>query len=102
MDFPLKMKPLLSWTPVQYIKENGMLKQAPQAPVEKVNTLLQESMRSYKIVKLINYRMQGHFCPYVAACKLLFDGMQMSGSAFIEFVLTTLYFRHKEYPCYVK
>lgn len=36
VDFPLKMKPLLSWTPVQYIKENGMLKQAPQAPVEKV------------------------------------------------------------------
>lgn len=36
VDFLLKMKPLLSWTPVQYIKENGMLKQAPQAPVEKV------------------------------------------------------------------
>ena len=36
VDFPLKTKPLLSWTPVQYIKENGMLKQAPQAPVEKV------------------------------------------------------------------
>ena len=99
VDFPSKMKPLLSWTTVQKIKENGMLK---QAPVEKVNTLLQESMRSYKIVKLINYRMQGHFWPYVAACKLLFDGMQMSGSAFVEFVLTTLYFRHKEYPCYVK
>lgn len=35
-DFPLKMKSLLSWTPVQYTKDNGMLKQAPQAPVEKV------------------------------------------------------------------
>ena len=58
-------------------------------------------MRFYKIVKLINYRIQGHFCPYVGACKLLFDWMQMSGSAFVEFVLT-LYFRHKEYPCYVK
>ena len=31
-----------------------------------------------------------------------FDWMQMSGSAFGEFVLTTLYFRRKEYPCYVK
>ena len=38
VDFPLKMKPLLSWTPVQYIKDtcNGMLKQAPRAPVERV------------------------------------------------------------------
>ena len=48
VDFPLKVKPLLSWTPVQYIKENGMLKQAPQAPVEKVIIhFLQESMQFY-------------------------------------------------------
>ena len=48
VDFPLKMKPLLSWTPVQYIKENGMLKQAPQVPVEKVIIhFLQESMQFY-------------------------------------------------------
>lgn len=36
VDFPLKMKSILSSTPVQYIKENGTLKQAPRAPVEKV------------------------------------------------------------------
>ena len=36
VDFPLKMKSLLSWTPVQHIKDNGILKQAPQAPLEKV------------------------------------------------------------------
>lgn len=36
VDFPLKMKSLLSWTQIQYTKDNGMLKQAPQAPVEKV------------------------------------------------------------------
>ena len=65
MDFPLKMKPLLSWTPVQYIKENGMLKQAPQAPVEKVNTLLQESMRSYKNCKTNQLQNAG---PLLSIC----------------------------------
>ena len=36
IDFPLKMKPVLSGTPIQYIKEKGKLKKAPRAPVEKL------------------------------------------------------------------
>ena len=36
VDFPLKMKPVLSWTLIQYIKEKGKLKKAPHAPVEKL------------------------------------------------------------------
>ena len=36
VDFPLKMKPVLSWTLIQYIKEKGKLKKAPRAPVEKL------------------------------------------------------------------
>lgn len=36
IDFPLKMKSILSWTPAHYIKEGGKLKKGPVAPIEKL------------------------------------------------------------------
>ena len=46
IDFPLKMKPVLSWTPIQYIKEKGKLKKAPRAPVEKLKIASEQSILS--------------------------------------------------------
>ena len=36
IDFPLKAKPLVSWTPLKYIVKSGKLVMAPKMPIEKV------------------------------------------------------------------
>ena len=35
INFPIKIKPLLSWTPKRYVVQNGKLMQAERTPVEK-------------------------------------------------------------------
>ena len=36
IDFPLKAKPLVSWTALKYILKSGKLVVAPKMPIEKV------------------------------------------------------------------
>lgn len=36
IDFPVKAKPVLSWTASHYIVKNGKLEMAPKIPIEKV------------------------------------------------------------------
>ena len=36
VDFPIKFKPVLSWTSAYYIFQNGQLKQARMSPIEKI------------------------------------------------------------------
>ena len=40
VDFPLKIKPLLSWIPSHYVVDRNKLQIAPKIPVEKVVTHL--------------------------------------------------------------
>lgn len=36
IDFPLKVKPILSWSPKTFVKRNGSLVEARRFPIEKV------------------------------------------------------------------
>ena len=36
IDFPIKMRSILSWTPAHFVKESGKLKKGPVAPIEKL------------------------------------------------------------------
>ena len=37
IDFPIKAKPMVSWSPSRYCKMNGKLQKAPRIPIEKVS-----------------------------------------------------------------
>jgi hypothetical protein len=37
IDFPIKAKPRVSWSPSRYCKMNGKLQKAPRMPIEKVS-----------------------------------------------------------------
>lgn len=36
VDFPIKIKPVLSWSPVQYVRKEGKLVRASRFPIEKL------------------------------------------------------------------
>ena len=36
IDFPLKAKPVLSWSPKKFLKKDGQIVEAPRYPIEKV------------------------------------------------------------------
>ena len=44
VDFPIKIKPVLSWTSAHYIFQNGQLKQARRSPIDQ-STFFKESMQ---------------------------------------------------------
>lgn len=37
IDFPIKAKPIISWSPCRYHKNNNKLQKAPRMPVERVS-----------------------------------------------------------------
>lgn len=37
IDFPIKVKPVLSWTPAHFFKKDGKLCQASRFPMEKIS-----------------------------------------------------------------
>jgi len=40
VDFPIKIKPLLTWSPAHHIKRAGRLVKAPRFPIEKLSVTM--------------------------------------------------------------
>lgn len=51
VNFPLKVKPVLSWSPISFIAKEGRLFKAPRLPNERISISLLKNLVMFKLLQ---------------------------------------------------